>query len=71
MTRKKELYADSKATQNVKFVEKLKNVDGINAARTQNMFIFTVLEKIEEMRLKFSEGSITLKLMAKISANES
>ena len=50
----------------------MKNVDGLNAARTQNMFISTVLEKIVEMRLKFSQGSIILlKIMGKISTSKS
>ena len=72
MTRKKELHVYSKATQNVQSVEQVKNVDGLNAARTQNMFISTVLGKIVEMRLKFSQGSITLlKIIGKISTSKS
>ena len=34
-----------------------KNIDGRNADRTQNMFIVTILEKTEELRLKFSKGN--------------
>ena len=37
-------------------VGELKNVDGINPDGTQSMFILTILEKIKETRLKFSQG---------------
>ena len=60
----KELDADPKATQQIKFVGQLKNLDddynAINADGTQNMFILTILEKIKETILKFSQGSVTV-----------
>ena len=43
LSRQKELEADSKAIQQVEFVRQLKkNVDGINAAGTQNLFILKI-----------------------------
>ena len=48
LSRQKELEADSKAIQQVEFVRQLKkNVDGINAAGTQNLFILKILEEIK------------------------
>ena len=48
LSRQKELEADSKAIQQVQFVRQLKkNVDGINAAGTQNLFILKILEEIK------------------------
>ena len=42
----------------------MKNVDGMNADGAESMFILITLEKIKEMRLKFSHGSVTvLKIM--------
>ena len=35
-------------------------MDGINAHGAVSMFILTVLEKIKEARLKFSQGSVTV-----------
>ena len=58
LRRQKELDVDSKAIQQIELVGQLKTVDGINANETQNMFVLTVLEKIEETRLKFSQGSV-------------
>ena len=46
LSRQKELEADSKAIQQVEFVGQLKNVDGINADGTQNLFILKILEEI-------------------------
>ena len=60
MTWAEELYANLKAIQKIEFVGQLKNVDGINAAGTQNMFNLIILEKVKEMRLKFSQRSIIL-----------
>ena len=56
----KELDADSKAIQQIEFFRQLKNVNGINADRTQNVFVLKILEKIKETRLKFSQGSVTV-----------
>ena len=44
----------------MEFVGQLKNVDGINADGTQFMFVLTISEKINETRLKFSQGSVTV-----------
>ena len=60
LNKQKELDADPKAIQQIEFVEQLKNVDGVNADGTQNMFILTTLEKVKETRLKFSQGSLTV-----------
>ena len=60
VSKQKELDADPKAIQQIEFVEQLKNIDGINADGTQNMSILTILEKIKEMRLKFSQASVTV-----------
>ena len=62
MSRQKELDAGPKAIQKIKFVGQLKNIDGINADGTQSMFILTILEKIKEARLKFSQGSVLSKM---------
>ena len=53
LSRQKELDADPKATQQIEFIGQLKNVDGVDADGTQNMFVLTILEKITETRLKF------------------
>ena len=50
LSRQIELDADPKEILQVEFVGQLKNADGINADRTQSMFILTVLEKIKEPR---------------------
>ena len=60
LIRKKELDADPKANQQIQSVRQLQNDDGINADGTQSMFAFTNLEKIKEMRPKFSQGSVTV-----------
>ena len=60
MSREKELDADPKTIQQIEFVGQLKNTDGENADGTQFMFVLTILEKIKETRLKFSQGSITV-----------
>ena len=60
LSRQKELDADPKAIQQIEFVWQLKNLGRINANRTQSMFVLTILEKIKETRLKFSQGSVTV-----------
>ena len=42
------------------WIRKLKNSDGENIDSTQSMFVLTMLEKIKEMKQKFSKGSITI-----------
>ena len=54
--------ADPKAFQQIEFVGQLKSPDNeINA--NESMFILTILEKIKEKRLKYSQGSITVLLI--------
>ena len=60
LSRPKELDADQKAIQPIEFVGQLKNTDGVNADGTQSMFVLTILEKINEMRLKFPQESVTV-----------
>ena len=72
LSRQKELDADPKAIQEIQFVDQLKNVDGTNPDGTQNMFVLTVLEKIKEAILTFSQGSKTeLQKDGKVSRRES
>ena len=61
LSRQKQLDADPKVIQQTECVGQLKDVDSINADGTQNMFILMILEKIKESRLKFSQGSVTVK----------
>ena len=56
----KELDTDPKTIQQIEFVGKFKNVDGINGDGTEYMFVSTMLEKIKETSLKFSQGSVTV-----------
>ena len=58
MSRQKELHADPKAIQQIEFVGKLKNPDNEIIANGF-IFVLTILEKIKETRLKFSQGSVT------------
>ena len=59
LRRQKELDADPKSIQQIEFVEQLKNPADAVVAYT-SMFVLTILEKIKETRLKFSQGSITV-----------
>ena len=56
----KELDTDPKTIEQIEFVGKFKNVDGINDDGTEYMFVSTMLEKIRETSLKFSQGSLTV-----------
>ena len=58
--RQRKLDADPKAIQQIKFVGQLQNTDGVNADGPQPMFALTILEKLKETRLKFSQGSVTV-----------
>ena len=40
--------------QEIGFVWQWKNIDGVNTAGTESIFVLTILEKIKETRLKFS-----------------
>ena len=53
LSRQKELDADQKAIQKIRFVGQLKN-EHVVSVGSQSVFILIVLEKIEETRLKFS-----------------
>ena len=57
LSREKELDSDPKGIQQITFVGQLKNTDSVNTDRTQSMFVLTILEKIKETRLKFSQLS--------------
>ena len=59
LSRQKELDADPKAIQQTKFAGQLKNLDNAVVAN-ESMFVLTILEKIKETRLKFSQGSVTV-----------
>ena len=60
LSRKNELDADIKTIQQIKFVEQLDMVDGINADRIQSMFILTILENIKDTRLNIPQSSVTV-----------
>ena len=56
--------ADPKSIQQLEFVGKLKKLDdndnGADGGNDQSMFVLTILEKIKEIRLKISQGSVTV-----------
>ena len=60
MIREKQLDGDQKAIQQIQFVGQLENVDGINAAATQSIFVLAILENIKETILKVFQGSLTV-----------
>ena len=60
LSRQKGLDADPKEIHPIELVGKLKNIDGLNTDVTQPMFVSTILEKMKETRLKFSQGSATV-----------
>ena len=60
MRRQKQLNANPKAIQQIDFVGQVKNVDGMNADGAESIFILTILERIKETRLKFSQESVTV-----------
>ena len=59
MSQQNELDADPKAIQQIELAGQLKNTDGVNADGEQSMFVLTILEKIKEARLKFSQVTET------------
>ena len=59
ISRQKELDIDPKAIQQIQFVGKLKISDNEIVAN-ESMFVLTILEKIKEARLKFSEESVAV-----------
>ena len=62
LSRQKELDADPKAIQQIEFVRQLEKLDDNDNAKDagngQSMFFSTILEKIKETRLTFSQGSV-------------
>ena len=64
LSRQRELDADPNPIQPVELVRQSKHVDdeynAVNADGTQNMIVLTILEKIKETRLKFSQGGVTV-----------
>ena len=59
LSRQKDLDADPKAIEQIEFIGQLKNPDNAIIA-IESMFVLTILEKIKERKLKFSEGSVTV-----------
>ena len=55
--RQKELDSGVKAIQEVEFVRQFNNNDVLSTDETQFKFVLTILEKIKEIRLKFSQGN--------------
>ena len=55
--RQKELDFDVKAIQEIELVRQFNNNDVLSTDETQFKFVLTILEKIKEMRLKFSQGN--------------
>ena len=59
LSRQEELDVDSKPIQQIEFVGKLKNPDS-EIVINKSILVLTILEKIQKMRLKFSQGSVTV-----------
>ena len=59
LNKQKELVADPKAIQQIDFVGQLKNTDDTTITN-EAMFVLTIIEKIKEKRLKFSQRSVTV-----------
>ena len=64
LSRQNELDADLKCVHQIEFVGELKKLDGngnaTNAGNDQSMFVLTLLEKIKETRIRFSQGGVTV-----------
>ena len=64
LSRQRQLDADSKAIQQIEIVGQLKKLDAAAAAADddddESMFILTILVKIKETRLKYSQGNVTI-----------
>ena len=65
MSRQKKLDADLKTIQQIDFFEQLKKLDSngnaiLNSDDGQSMFVLTILEKIKETQLTFSQRSLTV-----------
>ena len=59
LCRQKELNDDPRSSQQIELVGQLKNPDDV-VVGNECMFVLTILEKIKETRLKFSQGSATV-----------
>ena len=65
LSTQKQLDADPKAILQIKFIGQLKKLNAYDNATDaenddQSMFVLTIFKKIKEMRLKFSQGSVTV-----------
>ena len=58
LSRQEKLDVYSIKNQQTEVVVQLKTVKGVNAGVTQSMFVLTILEKLKETGLKFSQGSV-------------
>ena len=58
LRRQKELDADQKEIQQMEFSGQLKKLN--NDDNAKSMLVLTILEKIKETRLKFSQVSVTV-----------
>ena len=58
LSRQKELDTDTKAIQQIEFVQKLKNIHGVNANGAT--FALVILGKIKETRLNILQGSVAV-----------
>ena len=59
LIRQNELDVDPKAIQQIEFIGQLKNTDNKIVAN-ESMFFLTILQKVKETRLKFSQESVTV-----------
>ena len=59
LSRQKELDAHPKAIQQIKFIRELKKLNNANN-NPESMFVLTILGKIKETRLTFSQGSVAV-----------
>ena len=60
MSWQNELDADAKTIRQIEFVEELKKLDDDDDNNgAESMFILTILEKVKETILTFSQGSLT------------
>ena len=59
LIRQNELDVDPKAIQQIEFIGQLKNTDNEIVAN-ESMFFLTILQKVKETRLKFSQESVTV-----------
>ena len=61
LSRQRQLDADSKAIQQIEIVGQLKKLDAAaDDDDDESMFILTILVKIKETRLKYSQGNVTI-----------